>query len=118
MSSDPVADVTTGHAFIRSNTGLLANTLLMDFDTYQTARRHPVLLDMYKYTQGGLVNDAELQAVIKVGRILVSNAIRNAALENAPRPWSTSGATTPCSATLPQHLLGRGRRRSGLRSAG
>ena len=83
VSSDPVADVTTGHAFIRANTGLLANTALMDFDTYQTVRRHPVLLDMYKYTQGGLVNDAELKSVFRVDNILVSNAIRNAALENA-----------------------------------
>lgn len=83
VSSDPVADVTTGHAFIRSNTGLIANTALMDWDTYQTVRRHPVLLDMYKYTQGGLVNDAELKAVFKVEEILVSNAIRNAAQENA-----------------------------------
>jgi len=83
VSSDPVADVTTGHAFIRSNTGLVANTALMDWDTYQTVRRHPVMLDMYKYTQGGLVNDAELREVFKVDRILVSNAIRNAALEGA-----------------------------------
>lgn len=83
VSSDPVADVTTGHAFIRQNTGLIANTALMDFDTYQTVRRHPVLLDMYKYTQGGLVNDAELQAVFSVGRILVSKSIRNAAAEGA-----------------------------------
>ena len=83
VNSDPIADVTTGHAFIRSNTGLVANTALMDYDTYKTVRRHPVLLDMYKYTQGGLVNDAELQAVFGVDQILVSNAIRNAALENA-----------------------------------
>lgn len=83
VSSDPIADVTTGHAFIRSNTGLLPNTMLLDFDTYQTVRRHPVLLDMYKYTQGGLVNDAEMREVFKVDRIIVSNAIRNAAPENA-----------------------------------
>ena len=83
VSSDPVADVTTGHAFIRQNTGLRANLALMDHDTYQIVRRHPVLLDMYKYTQGGLVNDAELKAVFQVDRILVSDSIRNAALENA-----------------------------------
>ena len=83
VNSDPLSDVTTGHAFIRQNTGLLANTMLLDFDTYQTVRRHPTLLDMYKYTQGGLVNDAELMSVFKVSRILVANAIRNAAPENA-----------------------------------
>jgi hypothetical protein len=81
--SDPVADVTTGHAFIRQNTGLRANTALVDADTYEILRRHPVLLDMYKYTQGGLVNDAELQSVLRVDRILISDSIRNAALENA-----------------------------------
>ena len=75
--------MTTGHAFIRQNTGLVANTALLDFDTYQTVRRHPVLLDMYKYTQGGLVNDAELREVFKVQKLLVANCIRNAALENA-----------------------------------
>ena len=83
VSSDPVADVTTGHAFIRQNTGLRANTALMDTDTYQTLRRHPVLLDMYKYTQGGMVNDAELKSVFMVEKILVSDSIRNAAVENA-----------------------------------
>lgn len=82
-NSDPVADVTTGHAFIRSNTGMRANTALLDDDTYQTLRRHPVLLDMYKYTQGGLVNDAELKSVFRVENLIVSNAIRNAAKENA-----------------------------------
>lgn len=83
VSSDPIADVTTGHAFIRQNTGLIANTLLMDMDTYQTVRRHPVLLDMYKYTQGGLLNDAELAAVFRVEKLMVGAAVRNAALENA-----------------------------------
>lgn len=83
LTSDPVADVTTGHAFIRHNTGLRANTIMMDADTYNIVRRHPVLLDMYKYTQGGLVNDAELAAVFNVNKILVSDAIRNAAGEGA-----------------------------------
>jgi len=83
ISSDPVSDVTTAHSFIRSNTGLLPNTAIMDYDTYQILRRHPVLLDMYKYTQGGLVNDAELREVLKVPNILVSNAIWNNNLENA-----------------------------------
>lgn len=81
MNSDPVADVTTGHAFIRSNTGVVPNTLLLDWDTSQIVRRHPVLLDMYKYTQGGLLNDAELMEVFKVKQLLISDAIRNAANE-------------------------------------
>lgn len=83
LSSDPVADVSTGTAFIRSQTGIIPNTLLLDWDTYQMVRRHPVILDMFKYTQGGLANDAELVEVFKVQRLLISNAIRNGANEGA-----------------------------------
>jgi hypothetical protein len=79
--SDPIADITTGHAFIRGTTGLIANTLLLDFNTHQVVRRHPVLLDMYKYTQGGFLNMTELQEVFSVQRILIGNAIRNVAQE-------------------------------------
>ena len=81
VNSDPISDVNTGHAFIRNNTGVIANTLLIDFDSYQTVRRHPVLLDMFKYTQGGLLNDAELKEVFRVQNLLVPTGIRNAALE-------------------------------------
>ena len=82
VNSDPISDVTTAHAFIRSNTGLRANTAVMDDDTYQIVRRHPVLLDMYKYTQGGMLNDSELKSVFRVDQILVPATIRNAAVEN------------------------------------
>ena len=81
VSSDPISDVNTGHAFIRNNTGVIANTLLIDYDSYQIVRRHPVLLDMFKYTQGGLLNDAELREVFRVQRLLIPTGIRNAALE-------------------------------------
>lgn len=82
-TSDPIADITTGHAFIRGQTGLIANTLLLDWDTNQIVRRHPMLLDMYKYTQGGLLNDAELREVFKVSQIIVANGIFNNFIENA-----------------------------------
>lgn len=80
-NSDPISDITTGHAFIRQSTGMRANTLLLDYDTYKTVRRHPVLMDMYKYTQGGFVTDAEIALCFDVQEIIVADAIRNAANE-------------------------------------
>jgi hypothetical protein len=82
-NSDPISDITTGHAFIRNNTGVRANTLLLDYDTHETVRRHPVLLDMYKYTQGGFINDAEITECFKVENLIVADAIRNVAPEGA-----------------------------------
>ncbi len=80
-NSDPIADVSTGHAFIRNNTGIRANTLLLDYDTHRIVRRHPVLLDLYKYTDGGFLTMLQLQEVFDVGRILVADAIRENAKE-------------------------------------
>ena len=81
--SDPVADVTTGHAFIRSNTGLIANTAVIDWDTLMVLRRHPVLLDMYKYTSGGEVSTQQIADVFKVPNIMVAHGVLNTAIEGA-----------------------------------
>lgn len=80
-SSDPVADVTTGHAFIRQRTGLSANTLVLDMDTLQIVRRHPLLLDMYKYTQGGMLDEATLKSVFQVENLFIGKGIKNNAIE-------------------------------------
>ena len=81
VNSDPISDVTTGHAFMRANTGVIANTLLMDWDTHKIVRRHPVLLDMYKYARTGQLSDEEIKQCFEVDNLIVSRAIRNAALE-------------------------------------
>ena len=80
-NSDPIADVSTGHAFIRNNTGMRANTLLLDYDTHRIVRRHPVLMDFYKYTEGGFLTMGQLQEVFDVQDIIIADAIRENSLE-------------------------------------
>jgi hypothetical protein len=81
VNSDPMSNVTTAHAFIRQQTGYTANTAIIDIDTLAILRRHPVLLDMFKYTSGGEVTDSQIQQLFKVGRVLVGNGIKENALE-------------------------------------
>ena len=81
-NSDPISDITTGHAFIRQNTGLRANTLLLDYDTWKVVRRHPVLLDLYKYTDAGFLSDAQLMETFEVKRLLIADAIQENSLED------------------------------------
>lgn len=83
VNSDPIADVTTGHAFIRQATGLTANTLVIDKDTLMVVRRHPQLLEYFKYTQGGMVTSDQLKLVFDVDTILVGEGVKNVALEGA-----------------------------------
>jgi len=82
-NSNPLVDITTAHSFIRRNTGLVANTLVIDEDTFQTLRRHARLLDLYKYTSGGILNDGQIAAAMGVQRLLRGRAVRNLAIENA-----------------------------------
>ena len=89
VNSDPIGDVQTGHAFIRGQTGLIANTAIIDYDTIKVLRKHPIILDMFKYTRGGLATMENLQEVFDVPRILVGRAVKQNALEG-----NTSGSIT------------------------
>ena len=82
-NSNPIADIRTGHAFIRGRTGIRANTLVFDYDTVEVLRTHPVILDLFKYTEGGFVTDQQLREVFKVQNILVADAIMENNLEGA-----------------------------------
>jgi hypothetical protein len=75
--SDPIGDIDSGHAFIRRATGLKANTLVVDADTMTLLRRHPVLLDMYKYTSGGTVADTQIANAFRVENILEAGGLKN-----------------------------------------
>lgn len=83
VNSDPISDVNTAHAFIRLNTGLTANTMVIDKDTIVTIRRHPMLLDLYKYTSGGQLTMDQIKDVFGVSNVLIGDGIKNNALEGA-----------------------------------
>jgi hypothetical protein len=80
-SSDPLGVVTSGHAYIRHATGFMANTAIMDEDTHNILLRHPQILDMFKYTAGGMATDQQLNQVLNVSRILIGRGIKNNAVE-------------------------------------
>lgn len=81
VNSDPMADVTTGQSVILRQTGFLPNVAAMDWGTYSMVRRHPKLLDLFKYTSGGNVKDEELANAFGVDRLLVSKAIKEQSKE-------------------------------------
>jgi len=90
VNSDPLADVTTGHAFIRQNTGLKANVAAMSEDTFEILRRHPQLLEMYKYTSGGQLDQQQLASALNVSELLISSAVYNSNLRNVSNTASMS----------------------------
>lgn len=89
ISSNPLADVRTAHAFLRQTTGLRGNVGLMDWDTWQIVRHHPDLLDLYKHTSGGQLNLDQLAATFTVDKILLGQGI----IENMPEGSTSSSIT-------------------------
>lgn len=81
INSDPLGDVTTAASFMRSRTGLIPNTAAMDWDTFQILTRHPDLLELYKYTQGGMVTADQIKAAFKIDRLLIANSVMENQLE-------------------------------------
>jgi len=79
--SDPIGDITTGHAFISGTTGLIANTLAIDWDTAKLIRRHPQMLDMYKFTSGGQVSMEQLASAFDVQNIIVARSVVDRSVE-------------------------------------
>lgn len=82
INSSPLSVVTTATAFLRKKTGLRPNVMAIDADTYDILSRHPELLDLYQYTQGGVLSTNDLAKVFKVPSILVADGVYNSAVTN------------------------------------
>lgn len=82
VNSDPLGDITTAHAFIQAQTGLVANTVVIDYDTWKILRRHPDVLDLFTNVSGGLASDEQLRTALDVESILVAKSIKENALED------------------------------------
>ncbi len=77
-SADIIGQVMSAHAFIRSQTGLLPNTAIVDYDSLQAARRNSRAWEQYKYTTGdAFLSMEQLRQMWMVDNILVGRAIVN-----------------------------------------
>lgn len=83
-----LAQVNTGTAFIRSQTGLVPNTMVLDWGTYMAARQNKYLLDMYRYTSGGQLSRQQLADTFGIPNLLVAEAIHNSAKEGQTKSMS------------------------------
>jgi len=82
-SSDPEATVTSAHAYIQANTGLVANTFITDWNTYRLLKLNKRIRSSLQYTDARPVPDGLLQNLFSVERILVGQGIKNNAREGA-----------------------------------
>ncbi len=79
--SDPMEDVDTKKASIKSKTGFTPNTLVISEDVFYALRNNAAVLDRIKYTQRGVVTAELLASLFGVDKLLVAGAVEDAAAE-------------------------------------
>lgn len=74
-ASNPKNDVDAAKEQIRLNIGLTANVMVMSNPTFLALQAHPRLLDVFKYTQAGLLNEQKLAQYFGVDRLLIAKSV-------------------------------------------
>ena len=83
LTSDPIADIRTGQAFIRNQIGRRPNLLILSFNAQQVLLDHPLILERIKYDQTADTNAVRkaMSGVFDVPTILLGESVVNNAAE-------------------------------------
>lgn len=87
-NSDPITDVSVAKTAILTKTGFLPNTLLLGYPVYEALKKHPLIVDRFKYTSAASITAALIARLLEVDRVLVSTAIQNTGVEGAAEAMS------------------------------
>ncbi|MFA5429837.1 MAG: hypothetical protein WC329_01605 [Candidatus Omnitrophota bacterium] len=82
-NSNPQEDIDAYKDIILGETGALPNTLVIGRQVWAKLRRHPILLDLYKYTGNAILTEDQVAKALDVEKLLIGNAIQRTSLEGA-----------------------------------
>jgi hypothetical protein len=75
VDGDPVTDVDTAVRAVQKEIGVKPNTMVIGAQVFDVLKRHPDLLEMFKYTGKGILTLEMLQQAFNIEKILVGDAI-------------------------------------------
>lgn len=81
VNSNPIEDMTKARLTIKAKTGMDANTIVMSQEVYEKVRIHPILKEMYKYTQVPIIEEDMIAKVFGVQKLYVAKATYATSLE-------------------------------------
>lgn len=79
--NDPLPRFQIARKTIFENCQKRANTAILPFHVFDALRNHPKVLDRVRFTNGGVITDQLLAAVLDVDKVLVPRSFKN----NSPR---------------------------------
>jgi len=75
-NSDPITDVSTGRQTILGNTGYLPNTMVVGNAVHEALKKHPLIVDRFKYTSSDSITNAMIARLFEVDNYLVAQAVQ------------------------------------------
>lgn len=103
---DPVKDVIDAVKRVRNNSGLMANAVVLDWETFVNAKEAASVIDRLKYAgidDPKQVNARAMAALFEVDQVIVSGGQKNTAVQN------TAGTGLTLKPTWPRNVVGVGR---------
>lgn len=82
-NSDPIADVKKARLAIRQNTGFRPNTFVVSEEVFEVLADHPVIKELYKYTQAGVLTKEMIARALRVDNLVVAGAVQITSPEGA-----------------------------------
>ncbi len=83
VNSNPIEDFTKALLIVKGRTGFTPNTCVMSEQVYQKIRIHPVIKEMYKYTQVPVVTPDMIANVLGIKKLYIGSAIKATSDEGA-----------------------------------
>lgn len=80
-SANPIRDVAEAREKIMLGTGKRPNVMVLGARTYAKLRQAPALVDLFKYTNGGLINIELIRDMFEVDRVVICRTVYNSADE-------------------------------------
>jgi len=77
VNSDPISAVEAQKITIFQTTGKLPNTLAVSYPVFNKLRQHPKVIDRFKYTQVGILQQDHLKSAFDVANFFVLSALQD-----------------------------------------
>jgi hypothetical protein len=89
--STPIDDIQGGINTVLSNTGMLANTLVLSYAAFRILKNHSDFTDRYKYTSADAISPELIARVLDLDNVYVMKGVYNSAVEGGTAAYSQIG---------------------------
>jgi hypothetical protein len=81
--SNPITDVDAGISVIEQSTGQVPNTLVMGKEVFNALKQHPILLELFKYTNPSILSEAQIKSALGIENLIIGRAVVESSKEGA-----------------------------------